>query len=63
MVIKMKTENQEKMINDKIHSPGETLADLPITDEQARHAKGGGDDMPTETISVNYGQVKVRYNQ
>ena len=59
----MKTENQEKLINDKSPSAAETLADLPVTDEQAGHAKGGGDDMPTEEISFIFGQVKVRPKQ
>jgi hypothetical protein len=63
MVIKMKTENSERLIDEKTDSSGETLADLPVTDEQARQAKGGGDDMPTETISFIYGQANVRPNQ
>jgi hypothetical protein len=36
MEIEMKTENQEKLINDKGDARAETLADLPVTDEQAR---------------------------
>ena len=59
----MKTENQEKLINDKSPALAETLDDLPVTDEQARHAKGGGDDMPTEAVSFSFAQVKVRYQQ
>jgi hypothetical protein len=58
----MKTKNKEKLISEKIGSAGETLADLPVTDEQARHATGGGDDTPTESISFVYGQVKARPN-
>ena len=59
----MKTENQEKLINDKCPALAETLDDLPVTDEQARHAKGGGDESPTETISFSFGQAKVRTQQ
>jgi hypothetical protein len=63
MVIKMKTENQEELINDEGDALAETLADLPVTDEQARHAKGGPDDMPIETVSLNYGNLPVRFRQ
>lgn len=62
MVIKMKTENQEEF-NNKGDALAETLADLPVTDEQARHAKGGPDDMPIETVSLNYGNLPVRLRQ
>ena len=56
----METENQEKQNNDTSHALDATLADLPVTDEHAEHAKGGGDDMPTEAISFSFGQVKSR---
>jgi len=60
----MKTEKQENVINDKDLSPAETLVDLPVTDEQARDAKGGGgDDMPTESVSYSFGQVGSQYRR
>jgi hypothetical protein len=61
MEIKMKTEKQDNVINDNDLSRAETLADLPVTDEQARDAKGGGDDMPTEEVSFSFGQVRSQY--
>jgi hypothetical protein len=54
---------QESAKNDDINLQRDTLRDLPVTDEQARHAKGGGDDLPTEEVSFNYGQLKVRVKQ
>jgi hypothetical protein len=58
----MKTTEQEQFINDKSQSRAETLTDLPITDEQAQHTKGGaGDDAPTEEISFSYGRCPVQY--
>lgn len=61
--MKMKPRKQEKLINDNSHSLTETLADLPVSDEQARHAKGGSDDRPTEEVSFNFGPAKVRLKQ
>ena len=61
--MKMKPRNQEKLINDKSHEAVETLADLAISDEQARHAKGGSDDRPTEQVSFNYAPAKVQLKQ
>jgi hypothetical protein len=37
----MKTEKQEKRMNDKSHSRAETLTDLPVADEQAGEISGG----------------------
>jgi type VI protein secretion system component Hcp len=51
---------QENLKNDESNFQADTLTDLPVTDEQAGNAKGGGDDMPTEEVSFNFGQVKVR---
>ena len=60
----MKTEKQDNVINDKDLSRAETLADLPVTDEQARNAKGGGgDDAPTESVSYSFGQIRVPYKR
>ena len=57
--MKMKTENQAKQNTDKSHQVVETLADLPVSDEEARHAKGGSDDMPVEEITFIHGEIKV----
>jgi len=59
----MKTEKQDNVINDKDISRAETLADLPVTDEQARDAKGGGDDMPTESVSYSFAQIRPQYKR
>ena len=37
----MKTEKQEQLTNDQSHSRAETLADLPVIDEQAGRTIGG----------------------
>ncbi len=37
----MNTEKREDLMNEKINPQAEELADLPVTDEQARQAKGG----------------------
>ena len=55
----MKTEAQENLMNDKSRSQAEALADLPVTDAQARAAKGGGDVVPTDIVSVNFAQIKI----
>ena len=47
MVIKLKTEIQEKLIKNKTHQFAEPLDDLQVTDEQARQTKGGSDDRLT----------------
>ena len=60
----MKTEKEDNVINDKDLSRAETLADLPVTDEQARDAKGGGgDDMPTESVSYSFAQIRPQYKR
>ncbi len=59
----MKTEKEDNVINDKDLSRAETLADLPVTDEQARNAKGGGDDMPTESVSYSFAQIRPQYKR
>jgi type VI protein secretion system component Hcp len=51
----MKTEKQEKVINDKSDSRAEALADLPVTETQARQAKGG------DTFSLNFTKIKFDY--
>ena len=59
----MKTEKEDNVINDKGISRAETLADLPVTDEQARDAKAGGDDAPTESVSYSFGQIRPQYKR
>jgi hypothetical protein len=39
----MNVKAQPKIKNDEINLQSETLADLPVTDEQAQQAKGGAD--------------------
>ena len=59
----MRTENQERLINESSDSPAETLADLPVTDEQARQTKAGGDDMPTEAVNFSFAPVRLQYQK
>ena len=39
----MNVKAQEKIKNEEINPQSDTLTDLPVTDEQAQHAKGGTD--------------------
>jgi len=52
----MKTEKQENLMSNKINPQAEELADLPVTDEQARQAKGGQID----SSDVEYKYIPVR---
>lgn len=48
----MKTEKQENLMKENINPQAEELNDLPVTDEQARQAKGG---------SINSSDVEYKY--
>lgn len=55
---RMSIENQERPINDESNSPEETLADLPVNDEQARQTKAGG--RPTESLQLNFTAIEFQ---
>jgi hypothetical protein len=57
----MKTEEQENLMNETINPRAEELADLPVGDEQSRQAKGGGDVVPVDQFSLNFGAIKFEY--
>ena len=52
----MNTEKKEDLLNEKINSQAEELADLSVTDEQARQAKGGQID----SSDVEYKYIPIR---
>lgn len=52
----MNTEKKEDLLNEKINSQAEEIADLPVADEQARQAKGG----QVDSSDVEYKYVTVR---
>ncbi|HSE98737.1 MAG TPA: hypothetical protein VLD57_10785 [Blastocatellia bacterium] len=57
----MSTEKKENLMNEKINPRADGLADLPVADEQAQQAKGGGDVVPTTSFSLNFGAIKYEY--
>jgi hypothetical protein len=57
----MKTEKKRSLKNDKHSLEAQELADLAVTGEQAEYAKGGGDDRPTEELSLGFTKVEFKY--
>ena len=55
----MKTKKPENLMNDKTNSQAKALTDLPVTEAQARHAKGGV--VPTDSFSVNFAKIEFSY--
>ena len=54
----MKTDNHERLINDKSHSRAETLTDLPVAVKQATETKGGANPhfvSATSTVTLGTG--------
>jgi hypothetical protein len=51
----MKDRTQANITNQESNRQAEALTDLPVTDEQARQAKGG------DTFTVNFTKIKWTY--
>jgi len=50
----MNTKKREDLLNEKINPQVEEIADLPVTDEQARQSKGG-------SLAINFTKIEYKY--
>ena len=50
----MHTKKREDLLNEKINPQVEEIADLLVTDEQARQSKGG-------SVSINFTKIENKY--
>jgi hypothetical protein len=52
--VNMNTKKREDLLNEKTNPQVEEIADLPVTDEQARQSKGG-------SLSINFTKIEYKY--
>ena len=57
----MNTEKKETLSIENTNPQAQELADLFVTDEQAKQAIGGSGDRPTESISINFTKIDYTY--